>query len=71
MKLPDYNPDPKHIRKLLERGGLTQRGAARLLMVSPRTMRYWCSEDASRGEIPYPVQLALEFIAYLKKDKGK
>lgn len=69
MKLPEYNSDPEYVRDLLERCSLSQRGAARLLMINQRTVRYWCSEDASRGEIPRAVQLALEFVAYLRKEK--
>lgn len=48
------------LRKLLEKAGLSQRGAARLLEIDERTMRYYAA-----GEYPIPkvVELALVCLA--------
>ena len=64
MNLPKHNPDPTYLRELLARAGLSQRGAARLVMINERTMRYYCSGQL---DLPYTTQLALEFIAHIKK----
>ncbi len=67
MRLPEYNPSPDNVRALLERADLSQRGAARALLINARTVRYWCAGDV---DIPYTAQLALEFIVYLKTNKS-
>jgi hypothetical protein len=63
MKKPNaakHNPDPDYVRKLLDRAGVSQREAARILGVTDRAMRYWCSGDQP---IPYTAQFALECLA--------
>jgi transcriptional regulator with XRE-family HTH domain len=52
---PDFS-DADHLRALLERAGLSQRAAARLLNVEERTMRQWC---AGQGKPPASVFRAL------------
>lgn len=62
-KRPDavwHKPDPTYLRELLERAGLSQRGAARQLGLAERTMRYYL---AGEQEAPYPVQYCLEVLA--------
>lgn len=69
MKAPDaihYNPDPRYLRELLERAGVTQNEAARAIGVAPRTMRSYLStadDPKSRQAAPYCVQFALEALA--------
>ncbi len=60
-----HNPDPAYIRSLIERAGMSQRGAARQLGVSERMMRYYCAsrELADHTDAPYCVQFALESLA--------
>ena len=50
---------PTQLRDLLERAGLSQRGAARKLHIDERTMRRYCA-----GELPVPrvVELALLYV---------
>ncbi|MGO8858547.1 MAG: helix-turn-helix domain-containing protein [Steroidobacteraceae bacterium] len=52
---PDFS-DADRLRALLERAGLSQRAAARLLNVEERTMRQWC---AGQGKPPASVFRAL------------
>jgi plasmid maintenance system antidote protein VapI len=51
---------PTELREHLEKVGLSQRGAARALDLSERTMRYYCA-----GETPIPrvVEYALRWLA--------
>ena len=68
MAKPDaslYNPDPRYLRGLLEKAGVSQRQAARLLGISDRAMRYYLSDEASASfrPAPYAVQFALECLA--------
>jgi len=64
MILPEYNPDPNHVRALLDEAGLSQRKAAKLLKIADRTMRHWC---AGNVDIPYPSLLALYLLVLLSK----
>lgn len=50
---------PDQLRKLLDKAGLSQRGAARQLDIDERTMRRYCA-----GEMPLPrtVEYALRWI---------
>ena len=61
----NHNPDPRYLRGLLEKAGLTQRQAAQLLGISDRVMRYYLSDEASESyrAAPYPIQFALECLA--------
>ena len=61
----NHNPDPRYLRGLLEKAGLTQRQAAQLLGISDRVMRYYLSAETSDSyrAAPYPVQFALECLA--------
>ena len=54
------------IRPLLDRAGLTQTGAARLLRVSDRTMRYWCADGA-----PLAACIALAAVNELSARTGE
>ncbi|HCF5748070.1 TPA: hypothetical protein NIH25_005274 [Pseudomonas aeruginosa] len=68
VKTPDasnHNPDPRYLRGLLKRAGISQRRAAELLGLSDRVMRYYLSEDVKEGyrPAPYTVQFALECLA--------
>ncbi len=55
-----HRPDGAYVRELIQKAGLSQRGAARLLGEDERSMRYWCSGER---EIPYVVQFCLEVLA--------
>lgn len=60
----NHNPDPRYIRRLIERAGLTQEQAGERIGVGARTMRYYVSLDkASYRPAPYSVQYALEQLA--------
>jgi transcriptional regulator with XRE-family HTH domain len=61
----NHNPDPRYLRGLLEKAGLTQRQAAQRLGVSDRVIRYYLSAETSDSyrAAPYPVQFALECLA--------
>lgn len=58
---------PTQLKKLLEKGGLSQRYAAKLLGINERTMRYYVSGDL---EVPKVVELALRCLAEHSQDKG-
>lgn len=58
-----HKPDPAYVRKLLNRAGLSQREAARVIGVTDRAMRFWCSDDPKAPSIPYTAQFALECLA--------
>lgn len=60
-----HNPDPRYLRGLVERSGLTQRAAAGVLGISDRAMRYYLSdiEAPTYRAAPYPIQFALEALA--------
>lgn len=51
--------DAEYVRKLIERAGVSQREAARILGVTDRSMRNWCAGEP----IPYTAQFALECLA--------
>jgi transcriptional regulator with XRE-family HTH domain len=53
---PSESTDANRLRELLNRAGLSQRAAARLLDVEERTMRQWC---AGQGKPPASVFRAL------------
>lgn len=58
-----HNPDPAYLRSVLDRAGLSQREAARLIGVSDRMMRYYLSLDPEAWKpAPYVVQYALESL---------
>lgn len=60
-----HNPDPRYLRGLLERAGVSQRRAAELLGITDRAMRYYLSDEGSATfrPAPYPIQFALECLA--------
>lgn len=60
-----HNPDPRYLRGLLEKTGLSQRQAAQRLGISDRVVRYYLSDEtsASHRPAPYVVQFALEQLA--------
>ena len=49
-----HNPDPRYLRGLLKKAGISQRRAAELLGLGDRVMRYYRSEDAKDGYRPAP-----------------
>lgn len=55
--------DVEYLRELLNHAELTQRGAAKVLGIHERQMRYYCSGDIP---IPYTVQYALEMLVTCK-----
>lgn len=61
----NHNPDPRYLRGLLDRAGLSQRGAAELLGVSDRMMRYYLADESSaqHRSAPYSVQFMLECLS--------
>jgi hypothetical protein len=48
------------LQRLLDRAGLSQRGAAKALEINERTMRKYCAGDSA---IPKTVELALLYLA--------
>lgn len=66
-----HNPDPRYLRGLLERAGLSQRKAAELIGITDRAMRYYLSDVGSNGyrAAPYTVQFALECLAAKRSGK--
>ena len=60
-----HNPDPAYLRSLVERSGLSQVQCARLIDLSPSTLRkYLMPADArSRLVADYRTQYALERLA--------
>jgi hypothetical protein len=64
----DYSApsDADQMRSLIERAGLTQRGAARELDINERTMRGYCAGD----KVPRVVMLAMERLVDLKRQIG-
>lgn len=65
-KMTDYDKpdDATQLRRLLDRVGMSQRGAAKELGLSERQMRYYCA-----GEHPVPkvVMMALEHLVCLQR----
>lgn len=57
----NHNTDPQYLRKLLADANISQLGAARLIGVAPRAMRYYLSSDGPR--CPYAIQVCLEILA--------
>jgi hypothetical protein len=59
---------PAELREQLEKGGLSQRGAARELGLDERTMRKYCA-----GNLPVPkvVELALRWVAQQSLADGR
>lgn len=58
-----YDPRPEYLRELLARSALTQEQAAKLLGISPRTLRYYLSRATDHQDAPYSVQFGLECLA--------
>jgi plasmid maintenance system antidote protein VapI len=54
------------LQKLLDRAGLSQRGAAKTLGINERTMRKYVAGDA---EVPRVVELAVRRLAEHKESK--
>jgi len=52
-----HNPDPKHLRSLIEGARISQRKAAEIVGLSPRTIRAYLAGDRP---IPYSVQFVME-----------
>jgi len=63
--IPDaaqLNTNPRYLRHLIDRAGLTQEEAAQRIGITGRAMRNYLSEAAARPA-PYAVQFALECLA--------
>ena len=58
-----WNPDPAHLRGLIEKSGLSQRQAAFRIGIGERTMRLYLATSGRQDKAPYPVQFALECLA--------
>jgi hypothetical protein len=59
-----HNPDPQYIRHLLDEAGLNQCEAARVLGITPRSMRHYVAiGDARYSPCPYSIQYCLEALA--------
>ena len=64
----NHNPDPKYIRALIRKTGLSQVRAGAQIGIPARTMRYYVSLDPeSHRPAPYPVQYTLEQLAARSK----
>lgn len=70
MMRPDaslHDPRPGYLRALLDRAGVSQQEAARMIGISSRMMRYYVAdESADHRPAPYAVQFALEALAHRK-----
>ena len=55
------------LQRLLDRTGLSQRGAAKALEINERTMRKYVSGDS---KIPKTVELALRYLESQSQSKG-
>jgi plasmid maintenance system antidote protein VapI len=49
------------LQRLLDRIGLSQRGAAKALEINERTMRKYCAGDSP---VPKPVELAILYLVH-------
>lgn len=59
-----YNPDPQYLRMLIEKAGISQLEAARLLGIGGNTLRAYLAEGTKTArQAPYTVQFALECLA--------
>jgi hypothetical protein len=61
----NYKRDPQYLRGLIEKAGISQRQAARLIGIDERLMRAYLANPALRSsrEAPYAVQFCLESLA--------
>lgn len=60
-----HDPDPQRLRELIEKSGLTIRGAAEQIGISDRMLRYYLTPEDKKSHrpCPYPEQFALESLA--------
>jgi plasmid maintenance system antidote protein VapI len=56
------------LQRLLDRAGLSQRGAAKALELNERTMRRYCAGDSA---VPKTVELALLYLASQSQRHGE
>ncbi|MDG9783866.1 hypothetical protein [Metapseudomonas otitidis] len=68
MKKPDasyHNPDPRYLRGLIDKAGLSQREAAQLIGMSWTGFRNYLRDESHRlyRVADYRVQYALEMLA--------
>ena len=61
-----YNPSRDYLLGLIQQAGLTQRGAAKQIGVSERSMRDYLNPN-HKSKAPYPVQFALECLSNNKE----
>lgn len=64
----DYKPDPAYLRRLIEQSGLSQRQAAKRIGIGERTMRQYLATTGRCDQAPYPIQFALEVLAFHGSD---
>jgi predicted transcriptional regulator len=57
-----HNPDPRYLRGLMQKSGLTQALAAQLIGITEKALRNYISETVER-DAPYAIQFALECLA--------
>lgn len=50
----EYDGSPDAVRAELERLGIAQTEAARLLRIDPRTMRRYLQDTTTKGHVPIP-----------------
>lgn len=72
MRLPNaenFDPKPRHLRRLVEDTGLSQQECARRLGIDARTMRRYLQEPGTSGyrRPPYVLQYALEALGALRQ----
>lgn len=67
MTAETHNSDPRHLRRLLEIAGISQRQAAKLVGITDRMMRYYL-DPKSRWRAPEKVVKKLEELAMSKAE---
>lgn len=66
-KLPPHNPEPAYLRGLIDKIGISQRGIAKILQITPQIFRMYITDKSnlSYKECPYKVQLCLEYLVLI------
>ena len=57
-----HHPNPEYLLARLVQAGLSQRAAAKIMGITYRQMRQYCS---GTRECPYSIQYALEMLSFL------
>lgn len=61
-----HNPDPNYCSALIAQSGLTPAEIAKILGISPRSLRAYKADGPNRLPIPYLVQYGLECLPKAK-----